>query len=353
MCNSPTDSFLKSTTIDDIRRLCRILLGKSIGLVLGGGGAKGFAHIGIIRALEEHGIRPDIVGGTSMGAYFAACYARDPSFLSLYGPGKYFSSRMCSTWRRLMDLTFPYTAIFTGHSFNKGIWAVFKDTKIEDLWLNFFCVSTNITRYRLEVHQKGYLWRFVRASMTLAGYLPPMNENGDMLVDGGYLNNLPADIMQQFGASFIIACDVGAQADSSPVEFEDCVNGWMTLFKRLFRYKFNTPSMGDIQTRLTCVSGEQRIADVLEMENCVYMHPPIDCFTTLGFGSAGKIIEVGYNYALAQIKRWESDPAMQILFQNRRHHQSSAAATSTVHPQQQPQHHHTIHPHHRIRRNSI
>ena len=205
MKSNPTDSFLKSTTIDDIRRLCRILLGRSIGLVLGGGGAKGFAHIGIIRALEEHGIKPDIFGGTSMGAYFAAFYARDPSFLSLYGPGKYFSSRMCSTWRRLMDLTFPYTAIFTCHSFNKGIWAVFKDTKIEDLCLNFFCVSTNITRYRLEVHQKGYLWRFVRASMTLAGYLPPLNENGDMLVDGGYLNNLPADIMQQLGASFIIA----------------------------------------------------------------------------------------------------------------------------------------------------
>ena len=133
----------------------------------------------------------------------------------------------------------------------------------------------------------------------------------------------------------------------SPVDFENCVNGWITLFKSLFRYKTYTPSMGDIQTRLTCVSGEQRIAEVLEMRNCIYMHPPIEGFTTLGFASAGKIMEVGYNYALGQIKRWESDPAMQILFQNKRNFHSPSMSFEKQPKQRQ------LHTGHRIRRNSI
>ena len=309
-----SDACQKSSPSDDLRRLCRILLGRALGLVLGGGGAKGMAHIGVIRALEECGIKPDLVGGTSMGAYIAACYAQNPTYLALYAPAKLFYGRMNSVMRRLMDITFPYVSIFTGHSFNRAIWEIFKDLRIEDLWLNFFCVSTNLTRSRLEVHQKGYLWRFVRATMSLAGYLPPLVENGDMLVDGGYLNNLPADVMQQLGAQLVIAVDVGAQTDNSPVDIGDAVSGWSILFKKLFGIKINAPSMGEIQARPTYVSGDQCNQEVLSLDNVLYLRPPVEKFTTMGFKHSVEIIETGYRYATEQIKRWLEDGTGEKLY---------------------------------------
>lgn len=76
--------------------------------------------------------------------------------------------------------------------------------EIEDLWLPYFCVSTNLSNADVEVHQVGSLWKFVRASMTIVGMLPPVINNGEMLVDGGYLNNVPVDIMHSLGVRHVI-----------------------------------------------------------------------------------------------------------------------------------------------------
>lgn len=187
----------------DFSRLARRLLSKSIGLVLGGGGARGLAHVGIIRAFEEVGIPFDMVGGTSIGAFVGALYSRNQSHVSIWGRAKMVSLRMISPWRSLIDLTYPVTSLFTGHEFNRAIWKCFSDTVIEDSWLPYFCVTTNITWSRLDVHTSGYMWRYVRASMSLSGFVPPLCDNGDMLMDGGYVNNLPADIMQSMGASIV------------------------------------------------------------------------------------------------------------------------------------------------------
>lgn len=126
-----------------------------------------------------------------------------------------FGMRASSIWRKLFDITYPFTALFTGHEFNRGIWKVFSESCIEDCWLPYFCVTTNITWSRMQIHQFGYMWRHIRASMTLAGYLPPMCEKGDLLVDGGYINNLPADVMKSLGANTIISVNVGSADDTS------------------------------------------------------------------------------------------------------------------------------------------
>jgi lysophospholipid hydrolase len=173
-----------------ILRIARRLCGKSIGLVLGGGGARGISHLGVIRALEDAGIPVDMVGGTSIGSFMGALYARDTDTVAILKPARAFSGRMASIWRKLFDLTYPVTSWFTGHEFNRGVWKVFSDMHIEDLWINYFCVTTNITFSRMEIHQVGYIWRYVRASMSLSGFLPPMCDNGTLLLDGGYVNNL-------------------------------------------------------------------------------------------------------------------------------------------------------------------
>jgi lysophospholipid hydrolase len=87
---------------------------------------------------------------------------------------------------------------------------------IEDCWIPYFAVTTNITWSKMEVHTSGYMWRYIRASMSLSGYLPPLCDNGSMLLDGGYVNNLPGDIMRNHGAATIIAVDVGIGNFSYP-----------------------------------------------------------------------------------------------------------------------------------------
>lgn len=108
----------------DFARLGRRLLSKSIGLVLGGGGARGIAHVGIIRAFEEVGIPVDMVGGTSIGAFVGGLYARENDHVNIFGRAKSFSYRMSSLWRKVLDITYPFTSLFTGHEFNRGIWKV-------------------------------------------------------------------------------------------------------------------------------------------------------------------------------------------------------------------------------------
>ncbi len=103
------DSQLKG----DFHRLARRLCGKSIGLVLGGGGARGIAQVGIIRALEEAGIPIDMVGGTSIGAFIGALYARDADAVPMYGRAKKFAGRMGSIWRFALDLTYPSYVSFS------------------------------------------------------------------------------------------------------------------------------------------------------------------------------------------------------------------------------------------------
>lgn len=102
--------------MSDFARLARRLCGKSIGVVLGGGGARGISHIGVLRALSEQGIPIDMVGGTSIGAFVGGLYAREGDLVATFGRAKRFSGRMSTLWRVLTDLTYPVVAYTTGES---------------------------------------------------------------------------------------------------------------------------------------------------------------------------------------------------------------------------------------------
>jgi lysophospholipid hydrolase len=198
-----------SSSRSDFSRIARRLLSQTIGVALGGGGARGIAHIGVLRAFEEAGIPIDIICGTSMGAFVGALYAKDNTQLSIHGRAKMLCSRIVSPWRNLLDLTYPITSMFTGHELNRAIWKCFSDSQIQDCWIPYFATSTNITWSKLNIHTSGYIWRYVRASMSLSGLVPPLCDKGDLLMDGGYLNNLPADQLRKMGVNSIIAIDVG------------------------------------------------------------------------------------------------------------------------------------------------
>ncbi|KAJ1990959.1 phosphatidylcholine and lysophosphatidylcholine phospholipase [Dimargaris cristalligena] len=290
----------------DFSRLARRLCGQSVGLVLGGGGARGIAHIGVIRAIEEAGIPIDMVGGTSIGAFVAGLYARDSDTWAILGWARMFSARMGSIWRQILDVTYPVTSYVTGHEFNRSIWKVFGDHQIEDLWLPYFCITANITFSREEVHQTGYLWRYVRASMSLSGFLPPLCDNGNMLLDGGYLDNLPVQVMQSLGARTIFAVDVAADDDTSPLEFGDAVSGWRILINRWNPFvRTKIPNLAEIQSRLAYVSSVKLLEAAKATPGCIYVKPPVQPFGVLQFGSFEEILQVGYLYGKECVKEWE------------------------------------------------
>jgi lysophospholipid hydrolase len=140
---------------------------------------------------------------------------------------------------------------YIGHEFNRSIWKCLGDSQIEDYWLPYFAVTTNVTFSRMEVHTKGYGWRYVRASMSLSGYLPPICDNGNMLVDGGYMDNLPVSVAKNMGADIIIAVDVATDDDTSPVHYGDSISGWWALLHGFNPFRtYNVPSIADIQSRV-------------------------------------------------------------------------------------------------------
>jgi len=218
--------------MDDFARIARRLCGKQVGLVLGGGGARGISHIGMLQALEEWGIPVDAIAGCSIGSMIGGLYSRNTDLLETTGRAKQFSGRMGSMLRILSDVTYPFVAYTTGHEFNRGIYKAFYNTQIEDMWIPFFCNSTNITHSRMEIHRSGYAWRYVRASMTLAGFLPPLSDNGNLLVDGGYMDNTPIGPLRASGIRDIIVVDVGSIDDTSARNYGDSVSGWWLFINR-------------------------------------------------------------------------------------------------------------------------
>ena len=153
-------------------RLARSLRRQSVGLVLAGGGARGFAHVGVLMALEEEGVPVDLLGGTSMGSFVGGLYAKEPTALLTRIITRRLAVHMSSTWNQLMDLTVPVVSYFSGFRMNKVLEPLFR--QIEDCWLPFFCMTLDLVSCVPIVHRNGTLWRYVRASMALVGFLPPL-----------------------------------------------------------------------------------------------------------------------------------------------------------------------------------
>ncbi|XP_057176490.1 patatin-like phospholipase domain-containing protein 7 [Triplophysa rosa] len=292
----------------DFSRLARILTGNAIALVLGGGGARGCSQVGIIRALSEAGIPVDLIGGTSIGSLMGALYAEERSVSRMIVRARQWAMDFGSIFKKITDLTYPVTSMFTGASFNSSISGVFKDKQIEDLWIPYFNITTDITASSMRVHTDGSLWRYVRASMSLSGYLPPLCDpkDGHLLMDGGYINNLPADTARSMGAKLVIAIDVGTQDETDLTNYGDSLSGWWLLWKRLnpLAEKVKVLNMAEIQTRLAYVCSVRQMDVVKECDYCEYLRPPIDRYGTLDFGKFDEIAEVGYLHGKTVFDVW-------------------------------------------------
>ncbi|XP_033734724.1 neuropathy target esterase-like isoform X5 [Pecten maximus] len=305
----------------DFGRLSRFLTGTSIGLVLGGGGARGLAHIGMIKAMVEAGIPIDMVGGTSMGAFIGAVWCDEVNVARLTQKTREWCKEMTSLWKKIVDLTYPIASMFSGRAFNRSIEMVLTDRQVEDLWTPYFCISTDISTSKMKVHTTGSLWRYVRSSMSLSGYMPPLCDpmDGHLLLDGGYVNNLPADVMKSMGAQSIFAVDVGSQDETSLTNYGDDLSGWWLLWKRWnpWAEPVKVPDMNEIQSRLAYVSGVRQLEMMKTSDYCEYIRPPIDKFATLQFGSCDEISDVGYHHGKTLFSGWVKGGLVKELFEEK------------------------------------
>ena len=290
----------------DFNRLVRLLTGSAIGLVLGGGGARGFAHMGVIRALTEANITIDFVGGTSMGAIIAGEYAYGYDYDSMIRLNKELFHRAN------FDYTFPLTALLAARNAAKKLVKFFGEVQIEDLWLPFFCVSANLTRAELMIHRTGLLRKGLRASASIPGITPPVSDNGNLLVDGSVLNNLPIDVMSQFcTGGKVIAVDVSAQIDLvDSLHYGESLSGWKTLWHRVnpFGPSCNVPNIASILLRSAELATLKDQHKMLEQWSASpYLRPPVENFQILDFDSIEEVAEVGYNYTKKKIEKWRED----------------------------------------------
>lgn len=267
------------------------------------------SQIGIIRAMEEAGIPIDVVGGTSIGAFVGALYARHADVVPMFGFAKKFFGRMASLWRFALDLTYPSASYTTGHEFNRGIFKTFGKTQIEDFWLEYYCNTTNISKSRVEFHTSGYAWRYIRASMSLAGLLPPLCDEGSMLLDGGYVDNLTVSHMKGLGVDTIFAIDVGALDDDTPQTYGDSLSGMWAFFNRWnpLSPHPNPPTLAEIQGRLAYVSSVDALERAKTMPGCIYMRPPVDDYGTLDFHKFDEVFRMGFKFGQEFLRKLKED----------------------------------------------
>ncbi len=184
----------------DLPRIARLVTGTARGVVLSGGGARGFAHLGVLRALTEAGVAIDVVGGASIGAIIGAGFAADWSISEM--TEVYRSSFLAEN--PLSDWTFPFVSLVAGRAVSRLLQDAYGKRDIEDLIRPFFCVSTSLTQGRTFVHRRGVVWKWLRASAAIPGVLPPVFAQGQVLVDGGVMNNLPVDVMRDARVAYWI-----------------------------------------------------------------------------------------------------------------------------------------------------
>jgi NTE family protein len=195
-------------------RLARRLVGRALGVVLSGGGARGFAHIGALAELEADGIEIDRYGGCSMGSFIAAMAAagwsphdiRDRCHEELVRHSPF------------NDYTLPRVALIRSRKAARMFDRLFGEMTIEELAKPLFTVSADLLSSRLVVHRRGSLTEAVGASMSIPGLVPPLSRSGRLLVDGGVLNNLPIDAMADSEEGPIVAVDVVRRLEASAVD---------------------------------------------------------------------------------------------------------------------------------------
>jgi NTE family protein len=278
----------------DLERVVRLLTGRAVGLVLAGAGARGFAHLGVIRALRQSGVPVDLVGGTSMGAIIAAGVA-------LEWDEREFRERLHRVFvesNPVSDYAVPLLALAKGRKVAGFLQQYFGGVAIEDLWRPYYCVSASLTAGRAVVHRRGSLARALQASTAIPGLLPPVVEKGEVLVDGGVVNNFPTDVMAASRRGPVI----GVNVINDRVTALSRIGENPTLRQLLGSGGWREPPIVSILMRAGTMSSETQtelcrgLADLL-------LEPPLAEIDFLDWKALDRAAEIGYRHTMEKLEQ--------------------------------------------------
>ena len=284
----------------DCERLARIVAGRAVGLVLGGGGARGFAHFGVLRALREAGIPIDYVGGASMGAIIAGEAA-------LGWPPEVMQERSKAAFRINPvrgDYTLPLVSVSTARKIVRMLTEIFGDARIEDQTIGYFCVSCNLTRGEIVVHRDGLFRECTRASTALPAFFPPVFRNGELLVDGSIMNNTPGDVMKSICGGRVIVVDVSPRRElRAALNDRYVLSGWEALRRRprAGAQTANSPNIFNIVMRTTMLKSVLD-AEVMKRHVDLYLQPPVAHVDMFNWTAIDSTAELGYRYTVEQLE---------------------------------------------------
>jgi NTE family protein/lysophospholipid hydrolase len=296
---------VREKDVSHIQRLARRLTGQTIGLVLSGGAARGFAHLGVFRALDELDIQIDFIGGTSMGALMGAGYAMGLSYEGMVELASKFANP-----RGILDYTLPLVSLMASKKITRFLIELCGDLTIEDLWLPYFCVSSNLSRAEPVIHQEGWLWKSVRASVAIPGVFVPILHEGDVLADGGAMNNFPVDILRErFAGQTIIGVNVSLSREKEEnYDFSSSLSGWRVLWNQInpFVKPIQVPKLVPHLMRALEINSAYQIKSNKSMVDLL-IQPDVREYGMLDFAEYEAISEIGYVAAREQLVQWQSE----------------------------------------------
>ena len=287
---------------NDSDRVSRLIAKKGIGLCLSGGGAKGNAHIGVYKALIEHNIPIDAVCGTSAGGIVASliAFGYDPETII---------SRLKETYKRnsFKEYTIPVTSIIATKKVIQDAIFLGNDMDIEDLWIPYFSIAVNISKSKLDVIDKGPVYKATRATAALPGILLPVIKDTSFLVDGGLINNMPGDIMLKKYGGKLISVSVSPQEDLD-AKFNDFPNQSSYFIKKLLRmnkkFPHEIPGLSNILMRSIFVASSNKIKEVIDLSD-LFLDLQVKDVGLLEFEKIDESVEFGYEYAMKKLKNFD------------------------------------------------
>ena len=279
----------------DTDRMARVLTGQSVGLVLSGGGARAYAHVGAVRALHERGVPIDFVGGVSMGAIVAAG-------LAMGWDDQELDSRIRRAFvdsSPLDDIAFPMIALIHGDKVRERLTEHFGDRLIPDLWLPFFCLSANLTTGAYQLHRTGLVREALRASISLPGVLPPVTVDKNVLVDGAVLKNFPADLMRAIQLGPIVGVDVGRGRSIEAADILRPPSLWRWLISGDWR---RGPPIVSVLIRSATVRSGAELVQAHQATD-VLVQPDVDEIEIRDWKAFDQAVEIGYRATIEALDK--------------------------------------------------
>lgn len=285
----------------DVDRLARLIAGRAVGVALGGGGARAFAHIGVLRALKEAGIEIDGIGGTSQGSLIAAQHAMGWDWRTMIERNR----RIFLEGKPHRGFTLPLVSVLSRRP-RTLLEEIFADLEIEDLWLSYFAVSASLTNARQKIHQRGAVSDAVFASMAVPGVAAPAVSHGELLVDGGILNNLPGDVVRRLWGGRVVTVDVSIETERRfTSEAPELPSAGAILKSRLnpFADKLEVPGIFEILVRSSLLASAQNTA-AAKAEADLFLRPPVGEFGMFEVRAIDRLAEIGYRYTRERLEDW-------------------------------------------------